>query len=104
MSINDATPSAWDKATKAANSPTTFQDPYDAPAKNEVTSPDHYTFSKIECIAYLEDNMGAGYEFFLEGNIKKYLHRFRYKNSEVTDLRKAQFYLDRLIRHIEQED
>ena len=61
-----------------------------------VNSPAHYTNSKIEAIDYLADTLGEGFSYFLEGNVKKYLHRWRYKNG-VEDLKKAQWYLDRLI-------
>jgi len=36
----------------------------------------------------------------LQGNIIKYLWRYRYKNG-VEDLKKAQFYLDKLIKNKE---
>ena len=61
-----------------------------------VNNPVHYTNSKIEAIDYLADTLGEGFSYFLEGNVKKYLHRWRYKNG-VEDLKKAQWYLDRLI-------
>ena len=65
-------------------------------ADDVVNSPAHYTNSKIEAIDYLADTLGEGFSYFLEGNVKKYLHRWRYKNG-VEDLKKAQWYLDRLI-------
>lgn len=61
-----------------------------------VNKPAHYTNSNIEAIDYLADTLGEGFNYFLEGNVKKYLHRWRYKNG-VEDLKKAQWYLDRLI-------
>ena len=38
---------------------------------------------------------------YLEGNAKKYMHRYRYKGKPVEDLRKAGWYLDRLIDEME---
>jgi len=62
-----------------------------------VHSPAHYTSGDIECITYLEDNLGAeGFSYFCEGNVKKYMHRFRQKG-ELQDLEKARWYLNRLI-------
>jgi hypothetical protein len=61
-----------------------------------VNSPAHYTNSKIEAIDYLADTLGEGFSYFLEGNVKKYMHRWRYKNG-IEDLKKAQWYLDRLV-------
>jgi hypothetical protein len=62
-----------------------------------INNPPHYNKGKIECIKYLEDNLGEGYSYYLEGNIKKYLHRWRYKEAPVEDLRKAAWYLGKLI-------
>ena len=69
---------------------------------DNVHKPKHYNHGSIECIEYLEDNLGENVSYYLEGNVKKYLHRWRYKNDSVEgnieDLRKAKWYLERLIR------
>lgn len=65
-----------------------------------VSKPGHYTKGEIESIEYIKDTLGDGFEFYLEGNVKKYMHRWRYKNSETDDLRKARQYLDWLIAEI----
>lgn len=74
----------------------------------EVNSPDHYTYGTIECLRYLEDSLGYGYSFFLEGNIKKYLHRWRHKHKtadlQIQDLKKAEFYLKELIEQLEHSE
>jgi len=68
-------------------------------AKDQVNSPDHYNNGEIECIAYLKDNMSKeGFLGYLEGNCKKYLHRWQYKNKPEEDLNKALWYLERLIK------
>lgn len=70
--------------------------------KDVVNHPDHYNTGGIECIDYLKDNMSwEGYTGYLEGNCKKYLHRWRYKQKPVEDLKKARWYLDRLISELE---
>ena len=67
-----------------------------------VNHPPHYGEGKIECIEYLRDNMDVMmFMGYLEGNIKKYLHRYRYKNKPLEDLKKAQWYLNRLIEEME---
>jgi len=67
-----------------------------------VNHPPHYGEGKIECIEYLKDNMDVMmFMGYLEGNIKKYLHRYRYKNKPLEDLKKAQWYLNRLIEEME---
>lgn len=69
---------------------------------DNVNNPDHYNTGTIECIEYLKDNMSReGYLGYLEGNCKKYLHRWRYKAKPVEDLKKARWYLDRLIKELE---
>lgn len=64
-----------------------------------VNRPLHYnTGGTIECIDYIEDFLTyEEYRGYLRGNIGKYLHRFTYKNG-LEDLKKAQWYLNRLIQ------
>lgn len=73
----------------------------------EVSHPSHYTYGTIECLRYLEDSLGEGYQYFLEGNVKKYMHRWRHKsadpNKQIQDLRKAHFYLSELITEMEDQ-
>lgn len=54
--------------------------------------PNHYKAGKITPIDYiLDQNMD-----FLEGNVIKYVSRYKNKNG-VEDLKKARWYLDKLI-------
>jgi len=70
---------------------------------DNVNNPTHYGQGSIESIVYIEDTLTEEeYVGFLRGNISKYLHRWRYKNG-VEDLKKAQWYLDKLIKIQEQE-
>jgi len=57
-----------------------------------VNHPKHYTAGAIECIDYIN---ACGFDY-LEGNIVKYVTRYKHKNG-VEDLRKAEFYLRILI-------
>lgn len=68
--------------------------------QDAVNKPPHYNQGSIECIEYLKDNLGDGFQYYLDGNIKKYLHRWRYKDARVEDLRKARWYLDALIKEV----
>jgi hypothetical protein len=61
-----------------------------------VNSPPHYNQQGIECIEAIEAACGNGFEYYLQGNIMKYLWRYRYKNG-VEDLKKAHWYLEKLI-------
>lgn len=66
-----------------------------------VNKPPHYNQAGIECLDAIRAATGEGYEFYLQGNILKYLWRYRYKNG-VEDLKKAEFYLRELIEEITQ--
>ena len=65
-----------------------------------VNSPPHYNKTGIECIDAIRAATGDGYEYYLQGNIMKYLWRYRYKNG-TEDLKKAQWYLTKLIEEVE---
>ena len=67
-----------------------------------VNQPPHYGNGRIECIEYMRDNMDhMMFMGYLEGNAKKYMHR--YKGKPVEDLRKAKWYLEYLIKEMEGE-
>lgn len=61
-----------------------------------VNHPKHYNESGIECIDALQAMLGKGFNEYLQGNIAKYLWRYKYKNG-IEDLKKAQWYLNKLI-------
>jgi hypothetical protein len=66
-----------------------------------VSSPSHYAYGSIECIDAIEA-MGIGIEF-CQGNAVKYLWRLGHKNKPLEDARKAQWYINRLVRILEQK-
>ena len=62
-----------------------------------VNHPSHYTTGKIEVIDAIEDwKLG-----FHEGNVIKYVARAKHKGRELEDLKKARWYLDRVIQRLE---
>ena len=67
-----------------------------------VNNPEHYNKSGIETIDALEAMLVDGFDYYLQGNIVKYLWRFRHKNG-VEDLKKAQWYLNKLIEVLEKK-
>jgi len=73
-----------------------------AEKEDMVNSPRHYNESWIECIDALEAMLGDGFESYLQGNIAKYLWRYKYKNG-LEDLKKAQWYLNKLIGVVDNE-
>lgn len=65
-----------------------------------VQRPAHYNQSGIECIDAIAASMTpAEFQAYLKGNVQKYLWRYQHKNG-VEDCRKAQWYLDRLIKEL----
>jgi len=65
-----------------------------------VHKPPHYNKGGIEAIDYIKQQLGECIVEYCEGNVHKYLHRWRYKNG-IQDLKKAQWYLDRMIKEQE---
>jgi hypothetical protein len=68
---------------------------------NDAIRPSHYAFDEgvIECIDYIDSHAFD----FVEGNIIKYVTRYQHKNG-TEDLKKARWYLDRLIKRSEEWD
>ena len=75
-------------------------------AKDTINHPEHYTKGGgIECIDYMRENMDhMMFMGYLEGAVKKYGHRYRYKGKPLEDLRKQRWYLDLLIKEMEGGD
>jgi len=65
--------------------------------KDNVNRPSHYRKGKVECIDAIKSATSDGYQFYLQGNIIKYMWRFNHKNG-LEDLQKAQWYLSELIK------
>ena len=65
-----------------------------------VNHPPHYNKAGIETIEAIKAMTDTGFEYYLQGNIMKYLWRYRYKNG-AEDLKKAQWYLNELIDVVE---
>lgn len=72
--------------------------------RDDVNSPAHYTNGSQEAIVTIEEaieeapSMKAG---FLHGQVLKYLLRVWLKDNPLQDLKKAQWYLTRLIDSLE---
>jgi hypothetical protein len=89
MTINDAKPEEWDKLRKPECELIKPEDPVEKPA--------HYRVGEVEAIDYIHQQLGSGVKDYLLGNVHKYLHRHRFKGQAVEDLRKAEWYLRKLI-------
>ena len=68
-----------------------------------VNNPPHYCQGKIECLDAIESMNGInGFMEYLRGNIVKYLWRAKSKGNPLQDLKKAQFYLNRMVVSLEE--
>lgn len=75
---------------------------FDNESSDNVNHPSHYNSGKFEVIDIIDEfgkdyNGANGFRF---GNIVKYVLRAKHKNG-VEDLKKARWYLDKLIMHWE---
>ena len=68
-----------------------------------VNHPQHYTQGGIECIDALKAaTVGKrGIEAVCVANVIKYLWRYEKKNG-IEDIRKAKFYIERLLKELEE--
>ena len=72
-----------------------------------VNSPPHYTQGRFEAIDVIEDVIRDAPDpitGMLLGNTLKYLLRVWHKDNPIQDLKKAWWYLSRLIDHLEAEE
>lgn len=69
-----------------------------------VNHPTHYTQGGIECIDAIKAAVTGldGFEAVLTAQIIKYIWRWKHKNG-LEDLKKALWYLQRLIKTVESE-
>jgi hypothetical protein len=66
-------------------------------------NPEHYKSMGLECIDCIQGAVMdlPGMQGYLTGNVMKYIWRFQRKNG-VEDLNKAKWYLERLIKTVEE--
>ena len=70
-----------------------------------VNHPAHYTQGGIECIDALKSATVSktGIEAVCTANVIKYLWRYEEKNG-IEDVKKARWYIDRLIKELEEKE
>ena len=70
----------------------------DGKSEDPVERPSHYTNGAVECIDAIKASMTpTEYVGFLKGQIIKYVWRYKLKGKPLEDLKKARYYLERLI-------
>lgn len=71
---------------------------------DNVNNPPHYNQSGIECIEAIYAALGHdGFKSYCQGNALKYLWRHQYKSNPIEDLKKAQWYITKIIEAEEHE-
>ena len=79
---------------------------HDMSYENEITydnvnAPAHYLHGRKETIDVISDCMTDDeYHGYLKGNILKYVSRYKFKGEPLEDLQKANWYLNRLIKEV----
>ena len=70
---------------------------------NDPINPNHYKQGGLESIDAIKAFMSKeAFKGFLKGNCQKYLFRYEQKNG-IEDLKKCQWYLERLISVLEEK-
>lgn len=98
-----AAPAATPKPTEPKEAAPKPEKPEaEKPKPDPVNHPQHYTRGGIECIDAIMAAVSGlhGAEAFLASQVIKYTWRYKWKNG-AEDLKKARFYLDRLIQETE---
>ena len=68
-------------------------------------NPEHYKGNQVECIDAIKAMLGHyGFIAYCQGNLMKYLWRSPAKGNQAQDLKKAEWFLNRLIIEIESKD
>jgi len=68
---------------------------------DEINTPAHYVKDGIECIDAIKGSMTVEeFKGYLKGNVMKYMWRYQDKEKALQDLKKGQWYLERLIKEV----
>ena len=69
---------------------------------DSINHPPHYNRGDIETIDIIKNSMShSEFEGYLQGNVIKYISRYRYKGTALEDLQKAEWYINRLIKEVQ---
>ena len=104
--INSATPADWDRLRKeypAIETDKVKSTVLENTTSDPVESPTHYNSGSIECIDAIKESMSEReFRGYLKGNVMKYLWRYdrKVKGKAREDLKKANWYLERLIGEV----
>ena len=69
---------------------------------DNINHPPHYNRGTIETIDMIKNCMTPHeFEGYLQGNVIKYISRYKYKGTALEDLKKAEWYINKLIQEVE---
>jgi hypothetical protein len=106
MRLNDTTPEQWD-ALRKTGLEAWMQAAHEEAEQiiDNVNNPSHYNTGGIECIEAIEQSMTEeAFKGYLKGNVQKYMWRYESKAKPAEDLKKACWYLNKLLEVQEAED
>lgn len=86
------------------NAEDTEEDKVEKKAEDMVNHPSHYTHGGVECIDAITSALSSyedSVDSWLVGQVIKYLWRAPLKGKYEEDIKKAQFYLNRLVEKID---
>ena len=72
--------------------------------RDMVNSPSHYTSGDMETIDVIKHitRSYTGFQAALVSNVTKYIDRANFKGNKLQDLKKAKWYMDRLVKEEEE--
>ncbi len=72
---------------------------------DSINHPPHYNKGNMETIELIRNAMSSiEFEGYLQGNIIKYISRYKYKNSPLEDIQKAEWYIKKLIEELDMQN
>lgn len=89
-----------DMSPGAINIESNFARPIKKRTVDVVNHPSHYTQGGVECIDAIDAALGESYQAYYIGQVMKYVWRAPLKGKLTEDLKKAQWYLNRLIERL----
>lgn len=69
---------------------------------DNIKKPKHYNMTSMEAWDVIKMQLGDKFQYYLEGNILKYVLRFKWKDQNISDLQKAEVYIKKLITELEE--
>lgn len=69
---------------------------------DNIKKPKHYNMTSMEAWDVIKMQLGDKFQYYLEGNILKYVLRFKWKDQNISDLKKAEVYIKKLITELEE--